>query len=537
MLWMAPFLFPFAAIVASPLIFASMLVAFFFKDRIKANLIVWTCAAPLLVWLVVSAIFAILCDNSYCQSLSFLEKYIFSMAGSEALLSLFGAVVSAGFFYYISSPRKPLTASMNKVMVLFVMPLTVIAGMMAFIALLFAISEFIASQPIYEEGQRAKQANSSDLISAAEKGDLGAQSQLAHDYFYGKGGLKSDSDSFLKWGNIAAERGDPRAQLLLAYYYINTAADYELGVAWARKSAAQEFPRAERFMGYLYGCTDVFERDYDEAMKWWRKGAAHGDSGSMHNIALAYLNGEGVESNESEALRWFRKAADLGNQGSKEMFAQLQFYEEVRIGRFDGDQPWYSLTITSNGSAQFQDYYTRSRKIPIQLTSGQMNLIAEEIRNADFFSIDPHSGMMWFHVPSVDISVVNRGKRHSVTRYGNMIQGQPIWNASRVNDLVLKIEKIAGVEKLVSANPWDFLMSKFKNWPVVGLVLWLLILVSLQLKNKMSENRLKVAALLAAVCFSFLLVAGSGIYVLSLHANPNIPKNCYELSGDGWEPC
>lgn len=140
--------------------------------------------------------------------------------------------------------------------------------------------------------------------SAAEDGDLTSQSALAYLYFYGRDGIRTNKEKFLKWAHIAAEKGDARAQLLLGYYYMNNVHDYEEGLKWARKSAEQGFPRGQRFLGYLYSNGIGLPRDDELAFKWWYSAAIHGDWGSRHNVALSYMKGWGVERDFWQGTYW-----------------------------------------------------------------------------------------------------------------------------------------------------------------------------------------------------------------------------------------
>ena len=79
---------------------------------------------------------------------------------------------------------------------------------------------------------------------------------------------------------IAAEKGDPRAQLNLGLMY-----DEGLGV----------------------------EQDYAQAAKWYGAAADQGIEFAMLNLASLHFEGLGVNQDYAIALRWYEKAAFLGN--------------------------------------------------------------------------------------------------------------------------------------------------------------------------------------------------------------------------------
>lgn len=154
------------------------------------------------------------------------------------------------------------------------------------------------------------------LSKAAANGDVAAQSRLANWYFYGIGGL-GKKENFLKYARMAAEQGDGHAQVLLGYYYINTAHEYEEGLKWARLSAQQGWPRGERFLGYLYSNGIGVRTDHLQAIEWWQKAALHGDDGAALNLGRYYAFGTGVRQNDREAMKWFDLAAENGSTAAK----------------------------------------------------------------------------------------------------------------------------------------------------------------------------------------------------------------------------
>jgi hypothetical protein len=108
------------------------------------------------------------------------------------------------------------------------------------------------------------------------------QTELAYMYVLGEDrlllgkGIGKDSAEAAKWARLAAEHGNPRAQLLLARRY-------ELG--------------------------DGVPKDDVEAVNWLRKAAEQGNADAEAALASRYDSGRGVERSEVEALNWYLKSA------------------------------------------------------------------------------------------------------------------------------------------------------------------------------------------------------------------------------------
>lgn len=213
-----------------------------------------------------------------------------------------------------------------------------------------------------------------------------------------------------------------------------------------------------------------------------------------------------------------------------------KFFDEVQIGRFDGNQPWYQLTIKKDGSAEFQRFDGAQRGSPsVHLTPKQLDEITKAIRTSDFFAMKD-TPMNQFHMPVVTISVKDMGKEHAATSFGIMSPKSPI-EVKHINRLALKIERIAGVDKLVNASSWYWPLMELLYWSIVGVPLCALIFLSVWFKKRAASKSSKIVALSSVILFSFLLVSFSGIYALARVSKLSVPTHCYELSEDGWKHC
>ncbi|MGC9659562.1 hypothetical protein BFR77_08900 [Acinetobacter pittii] len=139
------------------------------------------------------------------------------------------------------------------------------------IALLVGCSSFHSSQNSEFE----------NLKSAAEQGDIRAQSQMGDAYLFGEYDLNVDYKQAFNWYQKAADQSDAKSQYNLAIMYLNG-----------------------------YGV----KKDLSKSVEYYRKSALQGDADSQLQLGIRYLNGEGVETNIQTAKEWFQKAKLSRNQ-------------------------------------------------------------------------------------------------------------------------------------------------------------------------------------------------------------------------------
>src|SRR5438128_292832 len=78
------------------------------------------------------------------------------------------------------------------------------------------------------------------------------------------------------------------------------------------RDANQGNPKAQLYLGSMYGNGKGVPQDHAEAAKWYRKAAEQGYAKAQWYLGLAYYNGAGLPRDYTEAVKWHRKAADQG---------------------------------------------------------------------------------------------------------------------------------------------------------------------------------------------------------------------------------
>lgn len=115
---------------------------------------------------------------------------------------------------------------------------------------------------------------------------------------------------------IAAEQGDPAAQLKLAERYYSHADLYNAEV-WFRKAALQGLAEAQyRLAGVLSLQVSHKENDKpvtrkpnpEEAVGWNQRAANQGHAGAQSSLGRAYQDGKGVKQDYVQAYKWYELA-------------------------------------------------------------------------------------------------------------------------------------------------------------------------------------------------------------------------------------
>ena len=125
---------------------------------------------------------------------------------------------------------------------------------------------------------------------SAEQGHLDAQLTLSEAYlgegYLGYGRVHKDEKEAEKWLIKAAEQGDSKIQMRLAYFYRNQRKDIDTAVIWYRKAAEQGEVEAQRALGSIYLNGEGVTKDLDEAGKWYDLAAKQNDIRSQRQLQI-----------------------------------------------------------------------------------------------------------------------------------------------------------------------------------------------------------------------------------------------------------
>ena len=156
------------------------------------------------------------------------------------------------------------------------------------------------------------------------------------------GGCVSSPYARLQSIQSAAEKGDLRAQYELALRYANgngVPQDYAKAAEYFRKSAEQGYAPAQTGLGAYYARGLGVPQDYSEALQWYHQAAAQGNSLAQYSLGYAYAHGIGTATNFDMAIAWWQKSAEQG-----QVYAQNALGQYYLRGEYPGDTNHVNLT-------------------------------------------------------------------------------------------------------------------------------------------------------------------------------------------------
>lgn len=151
---------------------------------------------------------------------------------------------------------------------------------------------------------------------AAEKGDSRAQYLLA--ILYEKGaGVTKNQQTAIRWFRQSAEHGNADAQFRMGLIHgkgEGVPLDKSEATRWYAMAASQGNADAQFFMGYRYEHGKGIAQSYPEAWRWYLKAAEQGNASAMHYLGGMVLEGRGIPQNHMEAYKWYNLAAATGDK-------------------------------------------------------------------------------------------------------------------------------------------------------------------------------------------------------------------------------
>jgi TPR repeat protein len=160
-------------------------------------------------------------------------------------------------------------------------------------------------------------------ISAAERGDLGAQAYLAMMHSI----PNVDSQTAVPWLQRAAARNFALAQTLLASMMVQNvgglSSDPLESCRLFELAAAQGNVGAQYQIGVCFRDGVGRKRDYAAAARWFLQASEQGDAPSRAALAVAYLFGRGVDHDADASYRFATLAAQQGDPEGENVLGLL----------------------------------------------------------------------------------------------------------------------------------------------------------------------------------------------------------------------
>lgn len=163
-------------------------------------------------------------------------------------------------------------------------------------------------ESIHLEAAELKESDLPKLNLAAERGDARAQLMLGEVYAVGSV-VREDDGKSAEWYRKSADQGNAIAQLLLCNAYqhgYGVPKEGNEGVGWCLKAAEQGLAEAQAKLASLYRK----RKDSEAAAEWASKAAEQGYFIAQINLANMYEIGEGVQQDKVTAYMWLLVAKE-----------------------------------------------------------------------------------------------------------------------------------------------------------------------------------------------------------------------------------
>ncbi|HXX17597.1 MAG TPA: tetratricopeptide repeat protein [Candidatus Eremiobacteraceae bacterium] len=125
-----------------------------------------------------------------------------------------------------------------------------------------------------------------------------------------------------------AEQGDPTAQYEYGHFQLVHNATPEgiaSGLKFLRASAAQNYAKAEFYLGWLYEHGGPVRVDYTLALENYKAAAAQHNGAAENNLASMYEKGQGVRKNLKTAWQWYLAGAQDGDAWAQANLASIYY--------------------------------------------------------------------------------------------------------------------------------------------------------------------------------------------------------------------
>lgn len=146
-----------------------------------------------------------------------------------------------------------------------------------------------------------------------------------------------------KWYIDAAQKGEPKAQYMLGWWYATIdepGGEYrkykKQGEEWFEKSAMNGYAAAQ----YELGMIKLKQELYGDAFLWFQRAAVQGDKDGERMLAKCYAEGKGTIKNIKKALSWYRQAALQGDDMAESSMIAIYKSGNADAAKFNSFEAW-----------------------------------------------------------------------------------------------------------------------------------------------------------------------------------------------------
>lgn len=177
----------------------------------------------------------------------------------------------------------------------------------------------------------------------------------------------------------AAQRGDPKAQFIIAGRYLDgqsVAQDLPKAAYWYQQAASRGLAPAQYRLATLFERGKGVPQDVATALLWYERAATGGNIKSMHNAAVIAAGNQAGTPNYDVAFKWFKAAAEHGLHDSQFNLAVL--YERGLGTKVDKAEAyfWYAMAGSQGDTDATKRADAMAKSLPASETDAVMQRIA-----------------------------------------------------------------------------------------------------------------------------------------------------------------
>jgi hypothetical protein len=220
------------------------------------------------------------------------------------------------------------------------------------------------------------------LRLAAEKGDPHSQYLLALEYFTGSVVQKTKTE-YRKWFQLAAEQGNRDATFFLGYNAYKNG-NFVEALKWLKLTAEQGDVKAQHLVGIIYVEGKGVDRDIEEGLIWLGMAADNDHPYAQSMLGIISCGGEKMQADYEQGIKWFRKAAEQGDEVAQYNLGLMYFWGLGTAKSYEDAYSWMLLAGENGSQSALEDLKKLEEEMTIEDIERGANLaanISDEIFN------------------------------------------------------------------------------------------------------------------------------------------------------------
>ena len=299
-------------------------------------------------------------------------------------------------------------------------------------------------------------------VAAAVRADepVSTREALLKAYQYRDGrGVKADHAEAMKWGRLAADRGDAAALDFVGWMYfqgLGVKRNPEVAAGYFRAAAAGKSAAGAWNLGLCLHAAQGVDHDVPKALEAWKRAAALGHGRAASTAAMAYLAGDGVPKDLKQARTLAERAVDLNDPAGHVVLGEMLY----RSGDVDGAKALWKKVAGTKPAQDTAQPVQSSDELAAQQGADLLKLLEFRGRKAEpgvFALVDlPHIHQGWNNCGATSCAMFARsqGKPCGAWDYKKLCPS-PLGTGTDWGDLLNAAKTLNVKCKLVTFTPDD----------------------------------------------------------------------------------